>query len=301
MAKKSIIHMFDPMSHNSPFDINMALDAGYDTLIPYSNVKLEQIAGLAQDVIFSRGPAGAKKTAIYIGGRDIGLALDMLKTAKSIMFPPFQTPIFADPSGAFTTAAALVACVEKALKDTHDKALSECKVVIFGGTGPVGTTTGIITALQGADTTLVDHLSEQTANDIAKQYSRMFETTIHGAAASSDEDKANLINDADIVLCTAKAGVNVINKSVLAKADRLKVAADVNAIQPAGIEGIGAKDMVTPFILDGNHVRAVSIGPLAVGDVKYRLQQMLLNSLLESKNQMSIDFREAFEEAKFLV
>ena len=111
MAKRAIIHMFDPMQHNSPFDINMALDAGYDVLMPYSNVELDQIAGLTQDTIFSRGPKGVKQTSIFIGGRDIGLAMDMLDVAKKAMVPPFEVSVFADPSGAFTTAAALVACV----------------------------------------------------------------------------------------------------------------------------------------------------------------------------------------------
>jgi Methylene-tetrahydromethanopterin dehydrogenase, N-terminal. len=52
MVKRSILHMFDPMPNNSPFDINMALDAGFDVLIPYSNVKLDSVYGLTQDATF---------------------------------------------------------------------------------------------------------------------------------------------------------------------------------------------------------------------------------------------------------
>jgi len=55
MAKRSIIHMLNPMLKNSPFDINMALDAGYDMIIPYENTTLEEVAGMTQDAIFSRG------------------------------------------------------------------------------------------------------------------------------------------------------------------------------------------------------------------------------------------------------
>ena len=108
MPKRSILHMFDPMPNNSPFDINMALDAGFDVLMPYSNVKLENIQNLTQDAIFSRSPSGIKKTGIFIGGRDIGLAIDMLEATKPAMVPPFEVSVFADPSGAYTTAAALV-------------------------------------------------------------------------------------------------------------------------------------------------------------------------------------------------
>ncbi len=103
MAKRSIIHMIDPNVHNSPFDINMAVDAGYEVIVPYSNVTLEEVSGLTQDAIFSRGPSGVKRTGLFIGGRDIGLAMDMLDLAKKAMVPPFEISVFADPSGAFTT------------------------------------------------------------------------------------------------------------------------------------------------------------------------------------------------------
>ena len=82
MSKQSIIHMIDPMPNASPFDINMAVDAGYDVVLPYSNVELWQVNGLVQDAIFSREPEGVKKTAVFIGGRDIGLAKQMLDAAK---------------------------------------------------------------------------------------------------------------------------------------------------------------------------------------------------------------------------
>lgn len=52
MAKRSILHMFDPMLNNSPFDINMALDNNFDVLMPYSNVKLDSVHALTQDAIF---------------------------------------------------------------------------------------------------------------------------------------------------------------------------------------------------------------------------------------------------------
>lgn len=174
MAKRSILHMFDPMPNNSPFDINMALDAGFDVLVPYANVKLENIHNLTQDAVFSRSPAGNKRTALFIGGRDMGLAIDMLQATKPAMAPPFQVSVFADPSGACTTAAALVACVEKALKDHHSRELKGLKALVFGGTGPVGIATGVIASLQGAETLLVDHLSIDTAKDAAKQYNRRF-------------------------------------------------------------------------------------------------------------------------------
>ncbi|WP_340121782.1 NAD(P)-dependent methylenetetrahydromethanopterin dehydrogenase [Methylobacter svalbardensis] len=298
MAKRSILHMFDPMPNNSPFDINMALDAGFDVLMPYNNVKLDSVHGLTQDAVFSRSPSGVKRTGIFIGGRDLGLAMDMLNTSKQAMVSPFEVSVFADPSGSFTTAAALVTCAEKELKAKHNKELKECSVVIFGGTGPVGIATGIIASLAGADVTLTDHLSIDTAVDVAKAYNRRFNCTLTGVLAKSEADKIQLVKDADIIFCTAKAGIQVLNASVLKEATQLKVAADVNAVPPSGIEGINNNDSGAPLIHAIDAPGAVGIGALAIGNVKFQLQHELLKAMLEAEQPLFIDFRYAFNKAR---
>jgi len=300
MEKRSILHMLDPMPHNSPFDINMAMDAGFDVLMPYSNVKLDSVYGLTQDAIFSRGPAGVKRTGIFIGGRDLGLAMDMLNASKQAMVPPFEVSVFADPSGAFTTAAALVACVEKQLQLKHGKPLQGAKALVFGGTGPVGIATGVIASLAGAQTALVDHLSIDTAEDIAKAYNRRFASTLTGACAGTEEAKAQLVADADIIFCTAKAGIQVLNASVLKAAKQLKVAGDVNAVPPLGIEGIKRNDSGVPLIHAVNAQGAVGVGALAIGNVKYQLQNEMLRLMLETDQPLYLDFREAFNKAREL-
>lgn len=301
MAKRSIIHMLNPMKHNSPFDINMALDAGYDVLMPYNNVELKEVAGLVQDAIFSRGPAGVKMTGMFIGGRDIGLAMDMLEAAKNAMSPPFEISVFADPSGAFTTAAALVACVERELKKHFNQDYKGCRAVVFGGTGPVGLATAVIAAQQGADTTIVDHFSIDTALEFAEQAKKRYGVNLRGTTAASDADKARLLSDADVVFCTAKAGIQVLNASVLCDAKQLKVAGDVNAVAPLGIEGVELMDNGTPLKLAKQCPDAVGIGALAVGNVKYKLQQALLKETLDSDKPVYLDFRNAFDGARKLV
>ena len=301
MEKRSILHMLDPMPNNSPFDINMAMDAGFDVLMPYSNVKLDSVNRLTQDVIFSRSPAGVKLTGIFIGGRDLGLAIDMLDACQQAMVPPFEVSVFADPSGAFTTAAALVACVEKELIAKHGKALNECKALVFGGTGPVGIATGVIASLAGAETVIVDHLSSEAAEDVAKAYNRRFTCTLKGACASSEDEKAKLVADADIIFCVAKAGVQVLSAFVLKEAKQLKVAGDVNAVPPMGIEGIKRNDLGAPLINAINSSGAVGVGALAVGNVKYQLQHEMLKIMLETDKPLYLDFREAFKKARDLV
>jgi methylene-tetrahydromethanopterin dehydrogenase len=298
MEKRSILHMLDPMPNNSPFDINMAMDAGFDVLMPYSNVKLDSVYRLTQDAIFSRGPAGVKRTGLFIGGRDLGLAMDMLDACQQAMVPPFEVSVFADPSGAFTTAAALVACVEKELKAKHGKELKDCKALVFGGTGPVGIATGVIASLAGAETALVDHLSIDAASDVAKAYNRRFGCTLIGACASSEADKARLVANVDIIFCAAKAGIQVLSSAVLKEARQLKVAGDVNAVPPLGIEGIKRSDSGAPLIHAINVQGAVGVGALAVGNVKYQLQNKILKLMLATDQPLYLDFREAFNKAR---
>lgn len=301
MEKRSILHMLDPMPHNSPFDINMAMDAGFDVLMPYSNVKLDSVYGLTQDAIFSRGPAGVKRTGIFIGGRDLGLAMDMLDASRRAMVPPFEISVFADPSGAFTTAAALVACVEKELQKHHGKQLQDCTALVFGGTGPVGIATGVIASLAGADTALVDHLSAATAEEVAKAYNRRFACTLRGACARNDAEKAQLLADVDVIFCTAKAGIQVLSAAVLKEAKQLKVAGDVNAVPPLGIEGVKRNDRGVPLVFAENAQGAVGVGSLAIGNVKYQLQNEMLNLMLATDKPLYLDFRQAFDKARELV
>ncbi|MBU6260898.1 MAG: methylenetetrahydromethanopterin dehydrogenase, partial [Burkholderiales bacterium] len=146
MERPYILHMFTPGRQMSPFDINMAADAGYQIIVPYCEAGLDAVTALTQDTIFSRGPKGVSRTGIFIGGRDALLAADMLERARAAMVKPFVVSVMADPSGAYTTAAAMVACVEAALRRGGAAGLAGQRIVILGGTGPVGRIAGVIAA-----------------------------------------------------------------------------------------------------------------------------------------------------------
>ena len=107
MEKPYLLHLITPAKNASPFDVNMAYDAGWDAVTAYTNVESDEVDNLVQDAIFSRGPKAVKRTGLFIGGRDMVLAMDMLESARESMVPPFEVSVFADPSGAFTTAAAI--------------------------------------------------------------------------------------------------------------------------------------------------------------------------------------------------
>jgi methylene-tetrahydromethanopterin dehydrogenase len=292
-----ILHFLTPSRHASPFDVNMALDAGYDAVMPYTQVTIDDVAPLTQDAIFSRGPSGVKRTGLFIGGREVELAHEMLETARSAMVPPFETSVFADPSGAYTTAAAMVAEVERALKASGGAGLSGLKVVVYG-IGPVGMCTAVLAAGAGAGVTIASHNSDVRARSVAAMSHACFGATMRGVVAADSKQKRALIADCQVLLACGKAGVRIFSHDELQTAQQLQVAADVNAVPPEGIEGIGAMDRGKP--LPAGSGRALGIGALAIGNIKFKVQRGLFERMRLSQEPLLLDFRDAFELAREL-
>ena len=298
MEKYFILHLFTPTPNASPFDINMAYDAGYNAVVPYGNVTLEQIAALTQDAIFSRGPKGVKRTGIFIGGREIGLAADMLDAAKRAMVPPFEVSVFADPSGAFTTAAGMVACVEQQLAKVHQTTLAKKNIVVLGGTGPVGAAAAVLASQAGANVWIASHTSAARARMTSEVVNARYEASTQPGDASAGDAKRAMIANADVILGAAKAGVQVLSAQELAGAKNLLVASDVNAVPPAGIEDIAMLDNGTPLAAGSG--KAVAVGALAIGNIKYQVQRGLLEAMIAAEKPLYIDFRDAFAAARKL-
>jgi methylene-tetrahydromethanopterin dehydrogenase len=302
MEKPFILHMFTPEKNLSPFDVNMALDAGWISAIPYLNIELGEVTALVQDAIFSRTPSGLKRTGIFIGGRDAKLAVDMLRTAKKSMVPPFEVPVFADPSGAFTTAAAMVAVVEQALHTQFQTDFQGKSVLVLGGTGPVGQIAAVLAAKAGATVKIIGRQLEK-AQRIAELSNAEFGDATTAVEGDADANKAELIKTADVVFATAAAGIEVLSAELVAAAPQLKVAADVNAVPPSGIAGLGPHHKGTP--IGGSPSGAIGFGALAIGNVKYQTQHQLLNRMHMQTRQGDkpeyLYFNEAFEVAREIV
>ncbi len=295
MSKPYIMHMITPAKHVSPFDVNMACDAGWTTVIPYTHAEAAEVTGLVQDAIFSRGPKGVKHTGIFIGGRDVNQAMDMLQLSVDAMVPPFEVSVMVDPSGAFTTAAALVACAERQLQVAHAAALAGQRLLVFGGSGPVGTAACVLAAGAGAEVAIVGHDGSEAASRVASSCKQRYGVDIEALDGSTDARKQALLADVDVVFSTAKAGVQVLSSAQLQSAVALKVAGDLNAVPPLGIEGVDLMD-------DGASIaglkQAVGIGALAIGNVKYQVQQQLLKAMATTDTPLYLDFRQAFDRAR---
>ena len=296
MEHPRILHMLTPLKHMSPFDVNMALDAGFDATIPYTNVTVEDVKGLVQDAIFSRGPDGVKRTGMFIGGKRAIEALDMMDRAKQAMVPPFEISVFSDPAGSFTTAAAMVASVDKALRDKFSTGLKGKNIAVFGGTGVVGFASAVIAAIEGGSPTLIGYDGPDRVRKLAEEANARFDVNIQYADGSTEPQKTELVRDADLIFSAGPAGRQLLSDDQVKQAKKLLVVTDVNAVPPAGVEGVGVNDNAKPLA----GTKALAIGALAVGNIKYKTEAGLFDQMIKSNKPIYLDFRDAYALAQKL-
>lgn len=288
--------MLDPRANVSPFDVNMAADAGYEILVPYSGTALDDVTGFVQDAIFSRPPGRYNDTGVFIGGHDVNLAADMLERVRSAMVGPFEVAAMADPNGAYTTSAALVALIEKLLRARGGAGLEGRSVQILGG-GPVGLCTAVLVAQSGGCPRLV-RLTEMTPAraEPVERFASRYDVELPWVPGRDDAEKSAALENAEVAVCCAKAGVQVLSADLMSRCDMLSIAADVNAVPPSGIEGLAVTD-------DGAELSsgALGLGALAIGSVKYKVQRGLLERMMSADHAVVLDFPDAFEFARAVV
>ena len=188
----------------------------------------------------------------------------------------------------------MVAKVEKALRDGHGEGLSGQRIVALGGTGPVGSAAAVIAANAGARVTILGRQKEKS--DRAAELCNQKYGADSAVDGEANDQLDQLLGETDVVFASAAAGIQLVSKEQMANAPRLKVAADVNAVPPSGIHGLGVMD-------DGSSIEdsqsgAVGIGALAIGNVKYQTQHRLLQLMRETEEPVYFHFEHAFEVAR---
>ena len=294
--KTFILHALSPSKIVSPFDINMAYDSGFDNVATYTNITMDDVSDLVQDIIFSRHPNDCKKTGLFIAGEDAEEAIKMLEIAKKSMVPPFEISVFADPAGSFTTAAAMIACVKSTLINKFKTDLKNKKVQIVGAKGIVGGACAVIAAQEGADVGMIIHRDGaiDPINERVNEYKKKYNVNLKAIMGITDEEKIKMSEDADIILCAAAAGKEALLLKHFKSAKNLKVVSDVNAVPPSGIEGLEVNSNEEKI----KNTDVLGIGALAVGQIKAQVQHKLLQLMCSSDKPVFLDFREAYKIAQ---
>ncbi len=295
-----ICYFLDTDDVASPFDINMAYDAGFDVVVPISKMKAEFVPKIVQDAIFSRKPGAP--TTFFIGGSDVKEGEKIAKNVVKSLVPPFECPVIIDPRGSHTTASAVVAMTLDIAKRKHGITDVKNKKVVIFGAGPVGRIAAILAAKIHLNTFLVEtweKTSEEFIINLAKELTEEAgdgSSQIKGVFAPSLEERFQISQDADFIWSLAAAGVEILPEELMAKLKGKKLVVDINLVPPYGIGGIKPKyknEEIYPGIF--------AIGALSLGRLKANSEAAILKEAANTKGLKIFDYNVAFEIAKELL
>jgi hypothetical protein len=107
----------------------------------------------------------------------------------------------------------------------------------------------------------------------------------------STEELQAVLEGCDLVIAAGAAGVTLLPLAVRQRTHGLRVAIDLNAVPPAGIEGIEGADSG----VDRQGVRA--FGAIGVGRRKMKIHKAAVRRLFETNDQI-LDVEEIFALAE---
>ena len=213
-----------------------------------------------------------KHTAIFVGGSRVADGEALFGRVLKTFFGPVRVSVMMDSNGSNTTAAAAVISAARHVN------LAEARVVVLGGTGPVGHRAAQILASEGAEVTVV-----------SRSEGRALQTCDHIAAAvedarltplgwSSDDGDVARFAGADVVIAAGAAGVELLSTDQRRNIDSLKVAIDLNAVPPLGLGGVNVMDKAADR--DG----VACYGAIGVGGTKMKIHKAAVARLFESND-----------------
>ena len=285
---RKLLLQLDSSRLPSVFDQVVAYDAGADEIMSYGGITEGDVRDLIHGCIFTRGPKDLKNTAVWIGGNNMSAGEQLLAMAQDSMFAPFCVSIMLDSNGSNTTAVAAVVKIEQALGDLHGK-----KVLILAGTGPVGQRAAGLLARDGAQVTITSRKPEQ--GDKARQFiDARFRVQVESVAMNDPAKLPELMEGVDVLFNSGPAGVQMVPKAAWTGSKTLKVAVDLNAVPPLGIEAIELNDSGT----DRNGVKV--FGAFGIGGFKTKLHKACVAKLF-TRNDLVLDAEAIAEVAREMV
>jgi hypothetical protein len=287
-AMRKLLLQLDSSRLPSVFDQVVAYDAGADDIMSYGGITEGDVRDLIHGCIFTRGPKDLKNTAVWIGGSNMSAGEQLLAMAQDALFAPYSVSLMLDSNGSNTTAVAAVVKIEETLGDLRGK-----KVVILAGTGPVGQRAAGLLAKDGAHVTITSRKPEQ--GDKARQFIGVrFDVEVEAVALADPSKLPQVLDGAEILLNSGPAGVQMVPRSAWTAAKSLKVAVDLNAVPPLGIEGVDVNDA-------GEKREGVVVyGAFGVGNFKTKLHKACVAKLF-TRNDLVLDAEAIADVARGMV
>jgi methylenetetrahydrofolate/methylenetetrahydromethanopterin dehydrogenase (NADP+) len=285
---RKLLLQLDSSRLPSVFDQVVAYDAGADEVMSYGGITEGDVRDLIHGCIFTRGPKDLHNTAVWIGGNNMSAGEQLLAMAQDALFAPYSVSLMLDSNGSNTTAVAAVVKIEETLGDLKGK-----KALILAGTGPVGQRAAGLLAKDGAHVTITSRKPEQ--GDKARQFiSARFDVEVQAVALSEPSKLPELLEGTEILLNSGPAGVQMVPRSAWTAAKSLKVAVDLNAVPPLGIEGVDVKE-------EGEKREGVVVyGAFGVGNFKTKLHKACITKLF-TRNDLVLDAEAIADVARGMV
>jgi methylenetetrahydrofolate/methylenetetrahydromethanopterin dehydrogenase (NADP+) len=285
---RKLLLQLDSSRLPSVFDQVVAYDAGADEIMSYGGITEGDVRDLIHGCIFTRGPKDLQNTAVWIGGNNMSAGEQLLAMAQDALFAPFSVSIMLDSNGSNTTAVAAVVKIEEALGDLTGK-----KVLILAGTGPVGQRAAGLLAKDGAHVTITSRKPEQ--GEKARQFiSARFDVEVESVALTDPAKLPELLDGTDVLLNSGPAGVQMVPRSAWTAAKSLKIAVDLNAVPPLGIEGIDVGDA------GEKREGVIAYGAFGVGNFKTKLHKACVAKLF-TRNDLVLDAEAIADVARGMV
>ena len=133
----------------------------------------------------------------------------------------------------------------------------------------------MLCAQAGANVVLTSRKQEK-ADKVAERLSTE-EYTIKGIQASNPKEIRAALKKATVVFAAGAPGIQLVSSEDMEAVKGKKIFLDANAVPPAGVEGLGAGDDLQELVPE-----KYGIGPLAVGDLKLKVQLGVLKEALKN-------------------
>jgi len=285
---RKLLLQLDSSRLPSVFDQIVAFDAGADHIMSYGGVTEGDVRDLIHGCIFTRGAKDLHNTAVWIGGTNMSAGEQLLAMAQDAMFDPLRVSVMLDSNGSNTTAVAAVVKIEETLGDLRNR-----KVVILAGTGPVGQRAAGLLAHDGARVTITSRKPEQ--GEKARYFiSARFDVHVEATTMDDPQKLPEILDGADVLFNSGPAGVQMVPKPAWTGLKSLKVAVDLNAVPPLGIEGIDVNDA-------GVKREGITVfGAFGIGNFKTKLHKACITRLF-TRNDLVLDAEAIAAEARALV
>jgi methylenetetrahydrofolate/methylenetetrahydromethanopterin dehydrogenase (NADP+) len=281
--KPKILIQLDTDAQPSVFDAVVAVDAGAQHVFRHGGVTPANVRGLVHGALFTRGMSDLAATAIFIGGSSVSDGEAVLDAVKQTFFGPFRVSVLFDASGANTTAAAAVLAALASVGGS----LEGIAAAVLGATGPVGQRAARLLCRLGARVS-VGSRSHVRAATLADNLRTVACSTVTPFACASSTALAHALRDSSVIIAAGAAGVTLLPGSIWKQLPGLKALIDLNAVPPAGVEGVEPNDK--------NALRGTvrTWGALGVGGTKMKIHKKAVQQLFTASDQV-LDAEEILE------